>query len=177
MEWADSKKPLGNEIPVVRYANGNYAVTLPADLPLKPQQPLTLVVSANRLDGVQSVQVSEKLNLSAPVYVTHLDTDKPMYQPGEVVHYRSLTLERFSLKPAQENMRLIYELITPTGAKQTLIQGASGLSDAKGGAVNGPDGKPIRGVGVGELLLDHNLQGGEYTLVCREESNRFPPER
>ena len=170
----DSKQPVGDAIPVVRAGLGKYNLTLPADLPLKPQQPLTLWVSANRLDGVQSAQVSEKLDLAAPVYVTHLDTDKPMYQPGEVVHYRSLTLEHFSLKPAQEDLRLTYELVTPTGGKQTLIQGANGLVDAAGAEVKGPDGKPIRGVGAGELLLEPNLEGGEYTLVCREEANRFP---
>ncbi len=100
-----------------------------------------------------------------------------MYKPGEVVHYRSLTLERFSLKPAQEDLRLTFELVAPTGAKQTLIQDANGLSDATGAEVHGPDGKPIRGVGAGELLLEPNLEGGEYTLVCREEANRFPAER
>ena len=173
----DGKQPVGDDIPVVRAGLGKYNLTLPADLPLKPQQPLTLWVSANRLDGVQSAQVSEKLDLAAPVYVTHLDTDKPMYQPGEVVRYRSLTLERFSLKPAQEDLRLTYELVTPTGGKQTLIRGANGLVDAAGAEVKGPDGKPIRGIGAGELLLEPNLEGGEYTLLCREEANRFPVER
>jgi anti-sigma factor RsiW len=177
VEWGASKQAVNGPIPVVRAGLGRYNLTLPADLPLKPQGPLTLVVSANRLGGVQSAQVSEKLNLAAPVYVTHLDTDKPMYQPGEIVHYRSLTLERFSLKPAQEDLRLTYELVTPTGGKQTLIQGANGLSDNAGGEVRGPDGKPIRGIGVGELLLEPNLEGGEYTLVCSEETNRFPAQK
>jgi A-macroglobulin TED domain/Alpha-2-macroglobulin family len=177
LEYGETKQAVNGLIPVVRAGDGKYNLTLPADLPLKPQQPLTLWVSANRLDGAQSAQVSEKLDLASPVYVTHLDTDKPMYQPGEVVYYRSLTLERFSLKPAQEDLRLTYELVTPTGGKQTLIQGANGLSDAGGGEMLGPDGKPIRGVGAGELLLEPNLEGGEYTLVCREEANRFPAQR
>jgi hypothetical protein len=174
--YGETKQAVGGPIPVVRARDGSYKITLPADLPLKPQVPLTLVVSANRLDGVQA-QVSEKLNLAAPVYVTHLDTDKPMYLPGEVVHYRSLTLDRFSMKPAEEALRLSYELVTPTGGKQTLIQGANSLSDNAGGEVRGPDGKPIRGVGVGELLLEPNLEGGEYTLVCSEDTNRFPAQR
>ncbi len=177
VEYGATKLAVGDAIPVVRAGIGKYNLTLPADLPLKPQGPLTLVVSANLLDGAQSAQVSEKLNLAAPVYVTHLDTDKPMYQPGEVVRYRSLTLERFSLKPAQEDLRLIYELITPTGGKQTLIQNANGLTDAAGAEVHGPDGKPIQGVGVGELQLEPNLEGGEYSLVCREEANRFPAQK
>jgi hypothetical protein len=177
VEWGESKQAVGGPIPVVRAGVGKWNLTLPADLPLKPQGPLTLVVSANRLDGVQSAQVSEKLNLAAPVYVTHLDTDKPMYQPGEVVHYRSLTLDRFSMKPAEEDLRLTYEMVTPTGGKQTLIQGANGLLEGAGAEVRGPDGKPVRGVGVGELLLEPNLEGGEYTLVCREDTNRFPAQR
>ena len=67
-----------------------------------------------------------------------------MYQPGEVVHYRSLTLDRFSLKPANEDLRLTYELVTPTRGRQTLAQAANGLrrSRRKGqpptAAVGGP---------------------------------------
>ena len=100
-----------------------------------------------------------------------------MYQPGEIVHYRSLTLDRFSLKPAQEPLRLTCELITPTGAHRPLLQGADGLRDEDGVEVLGPDKKPIRGVGVGEFILDPNTEGGEYVLVCREDANRFPEQR
>src|SRR5205823_2381643 len=132
--------------------------------------------------GLQAT-VSESFDLAAPVYITHLETDKPMYQPGEVVHYRSLTLDRFSLKPAEEDLRLTYELVTPTGARKPLVAGANGLREAAAaepGAplpVLGPDNKPLRGIGAGDFQLDAKLEGGEYTLVCREENSRFPEQR
>ncbi len=72
--WGEGKQPFGDALPVVRAGLGKYKLTLPADLPLKPQQPLTLWVSANRLDGVQSAQVSEKLDLAAPVFTSRTST-------------------------------------------------------------------------------------------------------
>ena len=132
--------------PSSRPADGKYTFTLPPDLPVKPDSRLTLVVSAQRDDlGVQT-QVSGELDLAPPVYITHLDTDKPMYQPGEVVHYRSLTLDRFSLKPAEEPLRLTYELITPKGARRPLLQGVDGLArrGRRRGARPGQEADPRR---------------------------------
>ena len=124
-------------IPVVKAADGKYTLTLPADLPVKPDSQLTLVVSASAR-AASGRTVSEEVNLVAPVYVTHLETDKPMYQPGEVVHYRSLTLDRFSLKPADEDLRLTYELVTPTrGRCRRWRKAANGLRDAQGATARG----------------------------------------
>src|SRR5262249_35869959 len=47
----------------------------------------------------------------------------------------------------------------------------------KPGDLKGPDGRPIRGVGAGQLALNDNAPGGEYTLTVREEDNRFPPQQ
>ncbi len=168
------RRPVGDPIPIVKASDGKYALTLPPDLPVKPDSRLTLVVSAKREETGAQARVSGDFDLAAPVYVTRLDTDKPMYQPGEMVHYRSLTLDRFSLKPAEEALQLSYDLVTPTGVRRTLAQGADDLRDETGAAVIGPDKKPIRGVGAGEFILDPNAPGGEYTLVCREDANRFP---
>src|SRR5262249_6094043 len=49
---------------------------------------------------------------------------------------------------------------------------------AQTGVVNGPDGKPVKGVGCGECYLepDPNVTpGGEYTLTVTEETGRFTP--
>ncbi len=168
------RQPVGDPIPVVKASDGEYRLTLPPDLPVKPDSRLTLVVSAKREETGVQAQVRGDFDLAAPVYVTHLDTDKPMYQPGEMVHYRSLTLDRFTFKPAEEALQLTYDLVTPTGVRRTLVQGTDDLRDDTGAAVVGPDKKPIRGVGAGEFILDPNAVGGEYTLICREDANRFP---
>ena len=100
-----------------------------------------------------------------------------MYQLGETVRFRSLTLERFSLKPPAEDFRLIYTITKPTGEKVDILSGSSRLlaADGKGPELRGPDGKPLRGLGSGEFALDP-ITGGEYTLSVREGNNRFPPQ-
>ena len=100
---------------------GLYNVSLPADLPVKPGSHIAVVVDAQRDNGPPA-RIREDLKLTAaPVYLSHLTTDKPMYQPGEIVHFRSLTLERATLKPAQENLRMHFTLATPTGKQKEVL--------------------------------------------------------
>ena len=73
---------------------GRYRVVLPPDLPVKPDNNLTLVVHARR-DGGSPMVLREELPLAQPVYLAHLATDRPVYHPGDTVFFRSLTLERF----------------------------------------------------------------------------------
>ena len=79
----------------------DYRLDLPPDLEVKPKTRLSLQVLARR-DGVAGAgQVEEDLPLAEPVYVTHLAIDRPLYRPGETVFFRSLTLERFSMRPPE----------------------------------------------------------------------------
>src|SRR5262249_54311985 len=69
---------------------------------LRPGASLGMQVSASKKGGApgrQPVQLRGRVQLTSPVYLTHLTTDKPMYQPGEVVRFRSLTLDRLTLAP------------------------------------------------------------------------------
>jgi hypothetical protein len=156
-------------------SDGTYKLPLPINLPVKPNSQLSLEVVAHR-DGVAE-EVRELLALAGPVYFTHLATDKPMYQPGEVVHFRSLTLERSSLRPPDEDFRLVYSLRKPGGEAILLLSGLTRLVAVEDGKpILGPDGKPLRGLGAGEFTLDAGLAGGEYALVVRDAENRFPPQ-
>ena len=65
-------------------ARGRHTVHLPAGLELKSAGPLALEIYAKR-PGTAESQLRAELPLAAPLYVTHLTTDKPMYQPGETV--------------------------------------------------------------------------------------------
>ena len=139
---------------------------------------MTLLVSANRKEGLSS-ELNQPLSVAQPVYVTHLATDKPMYQPGDIVHFRSLTLDRSTHRPAQDALNFLYTYTTPTGAVHTIQQGGNSLrqNDPWNGAeVKGPDGQPLRGVGAGMFLLGPEAPGGEYKLTVRELQNRFPPQ-
>jgi anti-sigma factor RsiW len=175
----DGQQPLAKTADVVQLAVGRYRVTLPADLPVRPGSQPTLLVAAEREDGLSRAEVREELRLTAPVYLTHLATDKPMYQPGETVHFRSLTLDRASFKPAQEDFRLVFTLQPPQGPQIPVVQGSTTLVRGQdGGPVAlGPNRKPLRGIGVGEYALPENAAGGEWVLSVRDEGNRFPEQQ
>jgi hypothetical protein len=170
----DSKKVLFEKT----IANqGQVNIDLPPSLPVRPGTQLALVVKAKSEDGIP-FQITEQLPLVGPQYLTHLTTDRPMYRPGEVVHFRSLTLERFSLLPPQDELSLIYRVSGPNNAEIFKTQGAAQMTAVPGGeAIKGPDGKALRGVGAGEVALAPNLPGGEYTLTVSEANSRFPPEK
>jgi len=157
-------------------AQGAYRLTLPPSLPLKPADQLALEIVARR-EGEAKQEVRHELTLASPVYLTHLYTDKPMYRPGETVHFRSLTLDRFSLKPAQEAFQLVYTATSPNGEQIFALHGSPLLTDDQQQApLSGPDKKPIRGIGAGEFVIPPDRPGGEYTLTVREPQNRFPPQ-
>jgi hypothetical protein len=160
---------------------GNYRLTLPRDLPVKPGSELSLVVTATGWAAKDKVgphvTATGKVVLSAPLYQTYLATDKPMYQPGEIVHFQSLTLERFSLKPPPEDLQLVYTVTRPQGDQVEVARGLSRVTGASGEPILGPDKQPVHGVGAGDYALDADAPGGEYTLTVSEAGNRFPPQQ
>jgi anti-sigma factor RsiW len=156
-------------------SNGHYRLSLPPNLPFKPGSKLAMEVVARR-EGGQRGEVHEELELAQPLYVTHLTTDKPLYLPTETVHFRSLTLDRFSLTPPEEDFQVLFYLIKPDGSETLISQGKSLVLAHERDSVPmvGPDNKPIRGIGCGEVLIPANAPGGEYTLRVVEANNRFP---
>jgi hypothetical protein len=177
----EKKREVDVAVNVREQGTGTFVVELPDDLPLTPKKELSLVMTAVGTGGEgrgdNGLTVTEKLVLSGPRYRTQLLTDKPMYQPGETVHFRSLTLERFSLKPAPGNLNLVCTITRPTGEQQVIASGLTQVSrDGTRTPERGPDGKPITGIGVGEFAIDPQAPGGEYTLTVSEAQNRFPPE-
>ena len=155
---------------------------LPPDLPIKPGDAITLEFRTKTPDG-KSEKIRDNLNLVFPDYVTHLTTDRPMYRPGETVRFRSLTLERFSLKPAQQKFHLRYRIVGPRNVEifnkevATKLLAPDKNDPAKKTALKGPDGAPVFGVGVGEFALPADLAEGEYTLQVSEVNDRFHEEK
>jgi len=156
---------------------GHYRVILPPDLPVKPDNNLTLVVHARRASGSQMV-LREELALAQPVYLTHLTTDRPVYHPGETVFFRSLTLERFSLKPAEEDFHYEFSLTYPNGEDLPFLGGAGLVREdpqtRTRSQVIGPDHQPVRGVAAGSYTLDPKTPPGDYVLSVRDLDERFP---
>src|SRR5439155_20267207 len=141
-----------------------YVFTVSPPAALMPDDELTLELTAER-EGEHPITLSEKLTLERPGFVTHLMTDKPLYQPGEVVSFRSLTLDRFRLQPVNEDLQLAFALTAPDGQAIAKLHGSGQLQDGgkSGRLMQGPDDKTIRGIGVGEFAIAGNAPGGEYT--------------
>jgi hypothetical protein len=138
---------------------------------------------------------------AAPAYLTLLTTDRPSYRPGlDAVRFRALVLDRFTLRPAAEDFRFVFDVAGPPplgrdqpdavpvlrGSSRGLLADPSGPAPGPGGGagpvpvptlVTGPDGRPLRGVGAGDFTLDADAPEGEYVLTVREEDGRFPEQR
>ncbi len=175
--FVEDKANPGTRFPVASQLTrqGQLQIVVPPDLPLRAGSNPTLIVSAKRESGAQ-LEIKEGLQLASAVYVAHLSTDKPMYQPGETVYFRALVLERFSLRPPYEDFALNFVLTTPTQEQKVVGQGGGGLSrpDKPAELIKGPDGKPLKGVGSGAFLIDPTAPGGEYILTVKDQSGRFP---
>jgi hypothetical protein len=179
-ELRDADRPERAAIPLANEARGEGQVVakVPADLPLDPAARYQLVVHARGDRDLEVSTPAEDLAVARPVYETFLTTDKPSYRPGEILHFRSLTLDRRTLQPAREELRLVYALVSPSGRVVPVRAGATNLvrprEDGAGSdRLLGPDGQPLRGIGGGNYLLPDGLEPGEYQLTVREELGRF----
>ena len=133
---------------------------------VKAGDDLFLQVVAYTDDDRKSV-LAERIPLARPVYVTQLVTDKPLYKPGEIVRFRSLTLDRATFLPPPNDQILKFRMRKPDGAMFPLVEGNGRLLDGLKPVV-GPDGKPVRGIGAGEYELPLDAPGGEYTIEVVE---------
>ena len=159
-------------------STGSYSLVLGPEVAIRGGTGLALELTASNDSGARG-ELKEKLALARSSFITHLYTDKPMYQPGERVWWRSLTLDRFSLKPISEDLVVVYTLKGPQGNDvMPPLQHSPRLVDPQTGReVLGPDRKPVKGVGTGDWQIPPDFPGGEYVLEIREMQNRFPPEK
>ncbi len=157
-------------------ANNRANFDMPA-LPIKPGDDLVIVFDAKEPDG-KLVALGDNLKIVFPEYVTHLATDRPLYRPGDTVRFRSLTLERFSLKPAQQSFHLRYRILGPKNDEIFRKEVASRLvAGPKNEPIRGPDGAELHGLGVGDFTLPADLPVGQYTLLVSEVNERFNEEK
>jgi len=139
---------------------------------VKPDSDLSLEVVAYE-DNLKS-KVNARVPLARPVFVTHLATDKPLYKQGEVVFFRSLTLDRSTFLPPEKDMMIEFRITRPGGQPEPIVVegiplrgNARGFVDAAQPTNNllGPDKKPVRGIGSGLFEIPASAPGGEYALT------------
>ena len=137
-------------------ASGQVSYSVPPELKL-PKNATLHVTTTGRGSRGKSLLVP----LEPTRCLTYLSIDKPIYRPGETIHFRSLSLERYSLKP-NVDLPIRFAMYDPSGA---MVAGATleGVTD--------------RGVGNGEFLIPSGTPGGEYTLVVKSLDGFFPDEK
>lgn len=98
------------------------------------------------------------IRVNEPRMQTYVSTDKPLYRPGEVVYFRSVTLSRFGLQDTRD-LPVVFELLGPAGnAIPNLL----------------PAGITKRGVGNGAFQVMPGMPGGKYTIVAKSPTQAFP---
>lgn len=137
--------------------DGRLEVTIPPDVDVPSGAKLEVVAAS----GDKQERVDTRLAVEPVGYVTHLALDKPLYQPGETIYYRSLTLSRFGLA-ADRQAPIHFEIRDPSGAVVPGSQLAGVTED---------------GVGNGEFPIPGELAGGEYVLVAQSLDDAFPEEK
>lgn len=122
--------------------------TLQIDVPAGDTFPreVRLEVQAKGERGGQSETTSVAVRREP--FSTYLGLDRSRYAPGDVVRYRSVTLSRFHLEPAQEPT-VRFEVLAPSGKP---VDGA------------GQEVPTRRGVAAGEWHISDNAPGGRYVL-------------
>ena len=96
----------------------------------------------------------------APSLFTQLSVDWPVYQPGDTLYFRSLTLHRFSFDVA-DPLYVDFEIRDPGGAN---VAGDAG-------------NRSQHGVASGSLRLSRSLPGGQYTLYARSPDGQFEDQK
>ena len=134
--------------------------TFAVPVSLKLPKDSRLHVTAGLPDWSQ-MSASTTLSLEPTRCATYLTVDRPLYRPGETILFRSLTLERHSLR-ADVDVPVRFELRDPSGAA---VPNAT------------HDGVTQRGVGNGAFVLPASATGGQYTLIARSLDGFFPEEQ
>lgn len=156
-------------------ASSSHRVRLPATLwsKVRPDSELFLTVAAIDNRTGTRTELQDKVRLMGPVFTTLLTTDKASYRPGERLFFRSLTLDRVTFRPPSREQVLQFSLRKPNGQEVsgTSVSGTTEVVRTVEGRIEpvvGPDGKPVRGVGCGAIVLPADLPDGDYSLTVSE---------
>ena len=115
----------------------------------KPNSTLQVIVEAETGSGRNSIQ--ETVQLQSPSYVTRIDTNKIAYQYKDVLFFRVLVLERYTLLPPAQPIPMRVELLDPRGQPIRSLDMSTGAG----------------GILAREFAIDASFREGDYTLSMR----------
>jgi hypothetical protein len=114
-----------------------------------PGSTLNVLVEADTLS--QRTAIQESVQVLPPTYATRIDANKIAYQVKDVLFFRVLVLERFSLLPPTQPIPMHVELLDPQGQIVRSLLKSTGAG----------------GILADELNIDENFSDGNYTLNVR----------
>ncbi|MCA9137224.1 MAG: hypothetical protein KDB00_10705 [Planctomycetales bacterium] len=115
-----------------------------------------LQVDADTVGGRETIRLTVPLEPTR--CLTFVSTDRPVYRPGEMIYFRSVTLNRRTLA-AHVDVPIRYELVDPSGA---VVENAVA------------EGVSERGVGNGAFVVPETAVGGTYQLIAKSLDGFFP---
>lgn len=134
--------------------DGRLVVTIPADMELPPR--IKLKVAATH-DG-SSAEMESVLPVLSEDFRSWLTLDRSVYQPGDTVHFRLLTLSEFGMKEAPDSKiscKIIRKTFPPNEYDPPLIL----------------DVESRHGIAAGTFDLPGNLPEGSYDLEITGDSS------
>jgi hypothetical protein len=127
----------------VERIQGDGTIQLPAP---KANASVLLRVEAKTEKG--DAKIEETLQVVEPTLASHLALNKSVYSTGDVLFFRALTLDRYSLKPPVEPVPLRFA-----------------LTDISGRSVREVETQTLAGgVSAGEMQIKSDLPAGNYAL-------------
>jgi hypothetical protein len=150
VELMDQSPSAGHRVQLANVTTGDHGVAVPRfRLPDWPDGPYQLQVTASPHKAIRPETATRTITLKHS-WRLMASTDKPVYQPGQVIHMRGLALRRPDLKPV-------------TGQAM-----AFSLTDPRGNVVF-RDGKPTSrfGIGSADCPMAGELIEGNYHVDCR----------
>jgi hypothetical protein len=146
----------GGPIIFERYLKGNGSVAL-AVPPLALEQGTKAQVEFLVDSSGGPERVREILEVSPAPRATFLTTQKQLYQSGEKVMFRSITLDRATRRPGSTPAAIQYQLVGPDTRVVATVSGTT---------------QP-EGIASGEFSLSSNAKPGIYTLTATDADGRF----
>jgi hypothetical protein len=139
----------GNKVEVINVTCNKETIAELDARAAKADSVLNVIVEAESR-GVKA-RVQESMRVLAPTFATRLDTNKIAYPLKDVLFFRVVVLDRFSLTPPSESIALRVDLLDPRGTAVRSLDMQTGAG----------------GVAANEFAIDEKFTAGAYTLSVR----------
>lgn len=155
-------------------------LTNPVENPEKSKDSQKVIVPLGSENPKLKMQWKEgetrrQIEIPLPDWITFLQLDKTHYRPGEMVRFRSVTLNRQDFSPVNSALALRFVLVGP-GREWEVARGNGQLLTDSGSVLQTSQGNPIQGVGTGVFSLPEDLSLQDaWKLEVRDALNRFSP--